>query len=409
MSAVAVQLRIQGESTLLAPELETLHTAFGTAWIVDRADLLDLADWHAAFDRDAKDHRYYRLCETTLRQPNFHYRYLLLRDHTGAVRALQPFFFTDQDILAGLSAGLRAHVERVRRTFPRFMTLKILMVGCTAGEGHLGLIRGHEDAEATDGLLAAFHTYGRAQKASVITFKDFTKDHRPTLTPTAQRHGYVRMPSFPATVIDLAGYKDFEDYLSRRLSKNTRKSLRRKFRPDETQAPVTMEVRTDVSDCVDEIYPLYRQVLARSAYRFEELTREYFVELGRTMGDRARFFIWRQGGRAVAVSLGMAHAGTFYDNYLGLDYAVAYDLSLYFVTIRDLFDWAVQQGLHRYYSTPLNYDPKLHLRFALEPLDLYVRHVSGWINPFFTRIAPLLEPTRYDKLLPRFENHADLA
>ncbi len=380
----------------------------GTAQIVDRADLLNPTDWRAAFGKDAKDDRYYRLCEATLRQPNFDYRYLLLRDRTGTVRALQPFFFTDQDILAGLSVGLRAKAEAIRRRFPRFMTLRMLMVGCTAGEGHLGLIRGHEDAEAAAALLEAFHLYGKAQKASIVTFKDFTKDHRPVLTPAARRHGYVRMPSLPATTIPLTGYRDFEDYLSRRLSKNTRKSLRRKFRGDDAQNPVTLEVRTDVSDCVDEIHPLYLQVLARSSYRFEQLTKEYFVELGRTMGDRARFFIWRQGGRAVAVSLGMVHDGTFYDNYLGLDYAVAYDLSLYFLTIRDLFNWAVGQGLRTYYSTPLNYDPKLHLRFALEPLDLYVRHVSNWLNPFFTRVAPLLEPTRYDKLLPRFENHADL-
>lgn len=398
-----------GETAFFPPSEECFETPFGMARVVTRADQIDPAVWRAAFDRDAKDGRYYRLCEATLRQPNFNYRHLLLRDRSGVVRALQPFFFTDQDILAGLGTGLRARIEQVRQIFPRFMTLKMLMVGCTAGEGHLGLLRGLEDTEATAGLLEAFHLYGRAQKAFIITFKDFTKDHRPTLTPAARRRGYVRMPSFPATTIDLAGYRDFEDYLSRRLSKNTRKSLRRKFRSDDAQAPVTMEVRTDVSDCVDEIHPLYLQVLARGSYRFEELTREYFVELGRAMGDRARFFIWRQDGKAVAMSLGMVHDSTFYDNYLGLDYAVAYDLSLYFLTIRDLFDWAVGQGLRTYYSTPLNYDPKLHLRFALEPLDLYVRHVSGWLNPFFTRIAPLLEPTRYDKLLPRFENHADLA
>ena len=401
MSAVATQ------PPILEPE--TFPTPFGMAQVVDRADGLDPADWHAAFDRDAKDHRYYRLCEATLKQPNFHYRYLLLRDQAGAVRALQPFFFTDQDILAGLSTGLRAKVDAIRRRFPRFLTLKMLMVGCTAGEGHLGLTRGPADTEAADALLEAFHIHGKAQGAFILTFKDFTKGHRPLLDPVARQRGYVRMPSFPSTVIDLTGYRDFEDYLSQRLSKNTRKSLRRKFRPDEAQAPITLEVLTDVSPCVDEIHPLYLQVLGRSSYRFEELTKEYFVELGRTMGDRARFFVWRQNGRAVAVSLGMIHDGTFYDNYLGLDYAVAYDLSLYFVTIRDLFNWAVKQGLRTYYSTPLNYDPKLHLRFALEPLDLYVRHVSGWINPFFTCIAPLLEPTRYDKLLPRFENHADLA
>lgn len=408
MSAAAVQPRTQGEPVLPSPHADTLQTSFGTAQIMDRADDLNPADWQAAFGRGAKDGRYYRLCETTLRQPNFQYRYLLLRDHAGAVRAIQPFFFTDQDILAGLGSGLRRVVDRIRRVLPRFLTLRMLMVGCTAGEGHLGLTR-PGDTEAAEALLEAFHLYGKAQKAFIVTFKDFTKDHRPLLTPAAARHGYVRMPSFPATTIQLAPYRDFEDYLSRRLSKNTRKSLRRKFRPDETQAPVRLEVLTDVSACVDEIHPLYLQVLARSSYRFEELTKDFFVELGRTMGDRARFFVWRQNGRAVAVSLGMVHDGTFYDNYLGLDYAVAYELSLYFVTIRDLFNWAVNQGLHTYYSTPLNYDPKLHLRFALEPLDLYVRHVSGWLNPCFTRLAPLLEPTRYDKLLPRFENHRDLA
>ena len=45
----------------------------------------------------------------------FVYRYLLLTDQAGTPRALQPFFFTDQDILAGLGSGLRAQAERIRR------------------------------------------------------------------------------------------------------------------------------------------------------------------------------------------------------------------------------------------------------------------------------------------------------
>ena len=410
--AVAVtQPNGSGEPAFRPLEPETFQTRFGTAQVVDRAELLDPAVWRAAFARDAKDHRYYRLCEATIRQPNFHYRYLLLTDRAGTVRALQPFFFTDQDVLAGLGSGLRRHVGRIRRAFPRFLTLKMLMVGCTAGEGHLGLtVPDGNDPEAVAGLLEAFEIYGRAQGASIITFKEFTRDHRPVLTPVARRGGYVRMPSFPATTIDLRGYAGFEDYLARRLGKATRKSLRRKFRTEgDDRPPLTMEVLTDVSACVDEVHALYRQVLGRSSYRFEELTREYLCGLGRTMRDRARFFVWREAGRAVAASLCMVHGGVLYDNYLGLDYAVALDRSLYFVTIRDLFDWACREKLHTYYSTPLNYDAKLHLRFALEPLDLYVRHLTPWINPFFTRIAPLLEPTRYDKLLPRFENHADLA
>ena len=217
------------------------------------------------------------------------------------------------------------------------------------------------------------------------------------------------MPSFPATVIPLSEYKSFDDYLARRLSHSMRKNLRRKFRGNDDKPPVLMEVRTDVSDIVDEVHPLYRQVLMRSDFRFEELTKEYLAGLGRTMPEQTRFFVWRQDGKAVAFSIGAVHDGKLYDNYLGLDYAVALDPHLYFVTIRDMITWGMAQGLHTYYSTPLNYDPKLHLRFDLEPLDLYVRHLSPWANPFFKRIAPLLEPTRYDKMLRRFGNYADLA
>ena len=77
-------------------------------------------------------------------------------------------------------------------------------------------------------------------------------------------------------------------------------------------------------------------------------------------------------------------------------------------TADEIRDLVIGQKLAAYYSTPLNYDPKLHLRFDLAPLDLYVRHVSPLLNPVFTRVAPLLEPTRYDKLLRRFDNYADL-
>ncbi len=388
-------------------EDERFDTPFGHARVVTRAAALRPEDWQAAFRGAAKDFRYYEICETTLRQPNFHYRYLLLTGRDGRTRALQPLFFTDQDLTAGLGAGPRRWVAAVRRKLPRFANMKMLMVGCTAGEGHLGVVD-PADGEAVAGLLEALEIYGRRHRAAIVTFKDFPREHRPALDPAARRRGFVRMPSFPATIIPLADYASFDDYLARRLSHGTRKNLRRKFRGNEDKPPVTMEVRTDVSDLVDELHPLYLQVLARSAFRFEELTKEYLAELGRRLPEQARFFVWRQAGRAVAFSIASVHDGKLYDNYLGLDYAVALDLHLYFVTIRDMITWGIAQGLRTYYSTPLNYDPKLHLRFDLEPLDLYVRHLSPVANPFFRRIAPLLEPTRYDKGLRRFANYADL-
>ena len=390
------------------PDAATLPTRFGPARVVHRAADLDPTAWRAAWARFSKDSRYYEVCERSLTK-GFDYRYLELRDRAGNVVAVQPFFLNDQDLLAGVSAALRRPVEMLRRAWPRLLFMRMLMVGCTGGEAHLGTLAAPAPREVTDALLEAIGAYARQHRVAVLTFKDFAKSHRAELTAPARAAGYVRMPSFPANLLNLKGLRSTEDYLERRLGKAMRKNLRRKFKAvAEADPPMTMEVREDVRDCVDELLPLYHQVLARSAFRFEELTREYFVGLSETMPDRARFFIWRQGGRAVAFSACMVHDGVLYDNYLGMDYGVALDLSLYFVTIRDLVAWSIGQGLRGYYSTPLNYDPKLHLRFDLEPLDLYVRHVNGLFNVFFKRLAPLLEPTRYDKLLPRFANYQDL-
>jgi hypothetical protein len=126
------------------------------------------------------------------------------------------------------------------------------------------------------------------------------------------------------------------------------------------------------------------------------------------MPDRARFFLWRQEGRIIAFASVLVHDGVLRDNYIGLDYSVALDRHLYFVTWRDTIIWALENGIHTYHSAPLNYDPKYHFRMELEPLDLYVLSAHTWLNPIFRRILPLLEPTRYDRTIQKFANAGEL-
>ena len=130
--------------------------------------------------------------------------------------------------------------------------------------------------------------------------------------------------------------------------------------------------------------------------KFEKLTKEYLAKLGQLMPERVRFFIWRLDRRIIAFSICMVHDGTIYDEYLGLDYSVALDLHLYFYTLRDILRWAINHRLTFYCSSPLNYDPKLHLGCDLAPLDLYVRHTQPLLNPIFSRVVKFLEPTRHD-------------
>jgi hypothetical protein len=169
-----------------------------------------------------------------------------------------------------------------------------------------------------------------------------------------------------------------------------------------------MSVVVDVAPMIDELYPLYLKVYNRSNLHFEKLTKDYFCGLGSRLGDKNRFFIWRQNGKIVAFGSCLLQGDTIHGEYLGLDYEVALDLHLYHYTFRDLISWGIARGYKRFHSSALNYDPKFHLRYQLDPIDLYVRHTSTVCNAVLRRILPWIEPTRYDKTLKMFANYDEL-
>lgn len=370
------------------------------AKIVSRAELQNCNAWERAFQNKCKDRRYYEIVDETL-DGNFEHHYFVLEDNSGNVRAIQPVFFVRQNLIEGVPGKIRSVVDLVRKKFPRFLTMRVLMVGCAAGAGDLGACDKMDEAWVAKALSASLRTYARQNKASLVVLKDFPTKYRPALE-SFRTNGYARVPSMPMTRLPLH-YQNWDEYF-RTLSKATRKDLRRKFRKAERAPKIDIEIVSDITPYVDEIYPLYLQVHERSPLKFETLTKDYFRAVSDRMSDRIRFFIWRQGGKIVAFSFCLVCDDTIYDECIGLDYSVALDLHLYFYTLRDIISWALQQGLKYYYSNPLNYGPKLHLRCELVPLDLYVMHTSALLNPIFRGMIKYLGPTRHDPVLRRFPN-----
>jgi hypothetical protein len=383
----------------------SIETSFGSATVTDAVPSEDYEVWVAGFEEYPVDHRYYEIVHESLRDQFAHY-YLVLKDAGGVTRAIQPFLIVSQDLATGTPVGIRNFLAGIRRRLPGFLKLRMLMVGCSAGEGDIVMDKQSRDiAWTVDALKESLTPVARRLKAMLIVFKDFPKAYRQSLD-RLRLSGFIRVPSMPATRLEL-NFPDFETYLKTRVGYTMRKTLRRKFRKTEGR-PIECEVVTDISPYVDEVYPLYRQTLGRSELKFEELTKTYLCELGRRMSDRARFLVWRQEGRIIAFASVIVHQGVLRDNYIGLDYSVALDYHLYFVTWRDTIIWALKNGIHTYHSAPLNYDPKYHFRMELEPLDLYVRAPNGWLNAVFKRVLPLLEPTRYDPVIRKFANAGEL-
>jgi hypothetical protein len=325
-----------------------------------------------------------------------------MRNSVTGEAALQPAFVVDQDGAAGLPKAARNIMAAIRKLFPRFLRLKLLMVGCAAGEGHLGSI----EPWALQALHEALPRVARGADAQMIVLKDFPSEYRATLGPVFERD-YRRVPGLPAAALEL-DYTSFEDYFQNRLSKVYRKNLRRKFRKLDDVAPITMEVHTDITDIADEIFALYWQMLQRAELQFEVLNREYFERLGREMPEKIRFFVWRQEGRLIAFNLCLVHDGVIYDLDIGMDYSLALSLHIYFVTWRDVIRWSIEQGLRMYHAGPLNYDPKLHLKLALAPQDLYARHLNGWLNGPFKLAMGFMHPVRHNPILQKFANAGEM-
>jgi len=376
-------------------------TATGRARIVSVLEGADVATWEKAFAGHAKDHRYHRICAETL-AGQFDHRYLFLENTATGGVAMQQLFIVKQDLTAGMPGRLRTMLNWPRKIFPRWLSLRMLMLGCSASEGSLDSTA----PWAVDALTDALAAFARQLKVSIVLLKDYPSKYRDALKPLLAR-GYSRAPSMPACGLAL-DFGSFEEFLQKRVSYSFRKNLRRKFKKLAEHPPLALEVVTDISGVIDEIHPLYVQTFARSELRFEELTKDFLLRISREMPDCARFFLWRQNGKIVAFALCIVDGDTIHDLNVGLDYTVALELHLYFVTWRDVVQWALANGLKRYYTAPLNYDPKFHLRMELAPLDLYAWHTSRLINPIFKIALRWLQPVRHDKTIKKFPNFHEL-
>lgn len=371
--------------------------------VVSRAELSECAPWICTFADQRKDYRYYEILDDTL-IGKFEHRYFAIVDNSGNIRAIQPFFLVDQDILEGLGAERVHWVSLVRRFYPRFLKLRTLMVGCSAGEAHLAATLSAEIIAET--LSKDIIRQARSLAAQLIVLKEFPTRYREPLD-CFMRHGFARAPSMPMTILDI-GYDSFERYLEKALKSSSRRKLRKKLEATAGISDIRLSVTDDAASFVDELYPLYLNVFERSRMQFEKLTKDFFRQLGQRMNDKVRFFAWRRGNTLVAFSLCMVQGDSLFAEYVGFDYTVALDLHLYHYVVRDMISWGISKGYKWFRSSGLNYDPKLHMRHRLDPIDLYVRHTSVLANAVFRLALPWIVPARYDPTLKLFANYQEL-
>jgi predicted N-acyltransferase/multidrug transporter EmrE-like cation transporter len=351
------------------------------------------AQWDALFSPAPDGYYFFKTIEETLKD-QFQPYYLTLYKN-GEIACIAPCFTMNYSLATTVDGPFKKVLDRLGSTVTKFLTLRVLICGCPTAEGRIG-IKDQLDREIVELLAGRMFTLAKEKKAGLVAFKEFSPQYDP-LFSLLRKSGFHKMSSYPAAMLEI-NFNNFEDYLSS-LSKVTRKNLRKKFRQAGELAKVEMETVNSLNENLDEVYTLYLNTLNKSGVQFEILTKDFFKKISQNMPGETRYFLWRINGKLAAFDLCLVSGGTLIDEYIGMDYTLAYQYHLYYVTFRDVFNWCLQNNVKTIQGGSLNYDPKKRLDFVFVPQSIFLKHKNSFLNFFFGILCKILQPDNFDPVL----------
>jgi len=360
-----------------------------THTIVSSVAQIDPGEWRRLFGDSPEGYDYYGTLEAS-RLEGFGFCYVLVRSE-GRVQLIAPLFWSDLDLAIGIEGAARAAVSAARRLFPRLLVVRTLFCGSPFGEeGALGIETGCARGRSLlSELVRAMEGVCREKALAFMMFKDFPERALPLLEPLVPL-GFMRGDSFPNVVVPLP-YGTMDGYLAS-LSRNARKDLRRKVKKALADGPIEARVADNVDDVIDRVYELYLNTFEAGTVRFEKLSQDYFIEVGRRLRSQARFFLFHVDGRLVCFNLCFLHGDRLIDKFIGMDYGVARKLNLYFYTWHHNVQWCVENGVRFYQVGQTDHEAKVHLGGTLVPLYFHARHNNPLVNAPLRMAARFLAP-----------------
>lgn len=347
--------------------------------------------WNRVYPNIPESYYFFKtLQEAGLEQ--FEWYYILVYGGEELV-GIAPCFLMHYPLDTTIQGPIKTLLLKIKKKFPRFMELRALVCGLPMGQGRIGIAG--DPLAVLQVVRRAMESLAISKKISILAFKDFGL-HECEEMDVFQGEGYYKFESMPSTEMAVP-FQSFDEYV-KSLNRVSRDGLKRKLKKIDRAAPLPMEIRERLSeDELSQVHALYTQtLLSHGEMSFEIMTKEFFRRISNNMPGATRFFLWRLDGRIVAFALCFVSKEKMIDYYLGLDYALAYDLHLYFTRFRDLMKWCIENKLPAYEMGSTGYEAKRRLGFGFIRLFVYAKHLNKFINPFFHLLCRCLKPENFD-------------
>ncbi len=332
----------------------------------------------------------------------FRISYLVGEDNKEVI-LLIPFFINDFSFTTVIQGPLQKLMFFIQKIFKRAFKAKMLFVGLpTAEELYIGVDKSYGYAFLIERALQELSKLCAKERIIATLFYNLTEKHQ-TLCDILKKHKFASMEDFPNTFLTIKE-KSCEDYIEK-LSKNTRKDIRKKLNRLNTLTRLETEVTEDISNIKNRIYELYMNNFEDSDIHFETLTMEFFENIAKNMEGVAKFFITRDHtSQIVAFNLCFVKNNTCIDKVIGLDKDKSRLYHLYNATLIHNIGWCIKNNITYYQLGITDYHAKLRFGASLTPLFIYVKINNRILNAIFTKpIAKLTQPKNFDPVLKRLE------
>lgn len=361
--------------------------------IADSVSKIKKEDWDSVFGDIPEGYQFYKTLEES-RLEDFSFYYIALYQQDACL-LIAPVFITDFNLDIAVNGFTERIIQGIRKFSPRFMVIKTLFCGSPFGEhGALGIRKDIEDKGALIGeLIKIMNEFSRFKNTPLIIFKDFLKEES-LLSDSLGKCGFFRVKSFPSAVTEL-NFSSFDEYL-KSLGHSTRKNLRRKIKKAYSQGDIQVKIADRVDDIIDDIHRLYVNTYHSGATKFERLTKEFFINVGKNLAGQAKFFLYYVNGKLGAFNLCFVHRDLFIDKFIGFDYDISSRYNLYFVSWCYNIEWCLKNSIRFYQSGQTDYYPKIRLGGRLIPLYAYLKYKNVAVNSFLKLLAIFLKPENFD-------------
>lgn len=369
----------------IVPDNRMVNRQITINWLRS-VDEIDINLWRQCISAQLEGRWWYEVLEKSGLEDQFHFYYGLILENKEPV-GIVPAFLNDVPIELVAPDGIAAILRIASKIFPACGYQRTFFVGSPcADEGSIGLLPGKDLAQFTRPIHDAVLEQAKKLKAPMIVWKDFPQSTEKALDNLCADSPVFKMASYPGTILHLKE-PTMQSYL-KNLKGSRRYNLQKNLKRSKSKFSFIAEVIQNPDDkTLDEIFPLFWQTYEKGKTKFERLNKEFFSLIGKQ--KESYFVTLRQSddNKIVAFMLCFLLDGKVINKFIGLDYSLPRDASLYYRLWEAALEWTVSTGAKIFQSGQTGYRFKLDTGNTLEPLFNYCQHRNPLINMIYAQVS----------------------